>query len=290
VGPDHDPESCAFIDTAHPGFPFPGKTVTTAVGTNSLDYPYGTIPLDEIGAIDRGTPVYCGTLIMDASPHACGTFTVGFIADETYITGPEFPSPQVFPQTVALTVTVSPCVPILLSCDPGHCSIDARIPHHPQDPTARFNTRTVLMQFASPTLGMTPSDFDIVLVPAKGVLPGIASVATEGNTATVTLNRRIPAGHWTCIEHQASRRQCCLGSLPGDANLDLRSEPLDLLALRDHLPGQIPAGLRAEQCDTDRSGICAPADLLMAVDLLTGADAFEPYLGRELPECPEKMP
>jgi hypothetical protein len=40
------------------------------------------------------------------------------------------------------------------------------------------------------------------------------------------------------------------------------------------------------QCDIDRSGQCAPPDILSLVDLLNGAGMYDVWLGRTLPPCP----
>ena len=49
-------------------------------------------------------------------------------------------------------------------------------------------------------------------------------------------------------------------------------------------PPECPWGVYG--CDLDRSGSCAPGDILRVIDLLNGADAYDPWLGQSVQECP----
>lgn len=56
----------------------------TAVGAVNLEPPFatfGSIVLDQSGATDSGESVYAGTLVLDAHPHARGTFIIAPIAN-----------------------------------------------------------------------------------------------------------------------------------------------------------------------------------------------------------------
>jgi hypothetical protein len=74
-----------------------------------------------------------------------------------------------------------------------------------------------------------------------------------------------------------------LGSLPADVDNNRISQLGDSLAIWRNLDGQASPALAIEKCDTDRSLQCSPADVLMVVDLLTGADAFTEVSGDKLP-------
>jgi hypothetical protein len=126
------------------------------------------------------------------------------------------------------------------------------------------------------------------IIPAIGILtPNPA----DRRITTIFLNRRIQEARWTCIRDKGSNKRCCMGSLPADADNSRISQLDDVFEVFDNLQGGIviPA-LAIEKCDTDRSVQCSPADLLMVVDLLNGADAFIETNGDSLPalvpECP----
>jgi len=57
-----------------------------------------------------------------------------------------------------------------------------------------------------------------------------------------------------------------------------------------NLNGGVTPALPLEKCDIDRSALCSPADLLMVIDLLNGADAFDPVLNNALEVCPSVIP
>ncbi len=283
-----DATQCAFIDVTRADFLFPEQQITADVDFETLRY--FMTKTESVGRPDLGAPAYVGTLILDVSPLACGMFVIGTSDDDTFVGGTASPPNIVLVPGHPLTLSVTSCVPLLLSCDPAHCDTDARIPHEPENPTIRLLWREMVMTFDRSARDMTPSDFEVVLVPNEGVLPGIASVTPVGNSATVMLNRRISPKQWTCLRHLDSGRQCCMGSLPADANRDRMSLSEDVEHLLDNLLGMVGPALRAEQCDIDRSSLCAPADLLMGADLLSGVETFLPYLGAGLPECPPEKP
>ncbi len=289
-GLDHDPTQCAFVNVQHPDFLFAGLQVIADVSTRAINYDYFGTLFESAIVTDDGTPTYCGTLRLSVASHACGIFSFGFVPESTFVAGTQVP-PKAFPGLgQPLVLTVEPCV-LLLGCDPGHCEIDARIPHNPNNVTERYNTRTIKLEFDSSAEAMTSADFQVTLVPDSGVLTSVSSVTADGNAATIELNRRIAARQWTCIYHIDSRRQCCVGSLPADVNWNRLSLESDVTRLKDNLLGDVEPTLRFEQCDTDRSGACLPADMLMAVDLLNGAQFFEPpYIESSLPVCPPQIP
>jgi hypothetical protein len=205
---------------------------------------------------------------------------------------------------VNVSITVI-CPRELLSCDPEHCNIDARIAHDRLDQNIKKNANTIVMNFSKPTTGMTAADFEVTLVPVVpgDVIPGISAVTpnvVDPKITTVALNKRFQQTRWTCIRDKGSNRRCCVASLPGDADNSRITRSDDIFEVFDNLAGLVSPTLDPEKCDTDRSLNCTPADLLMVVDLLNGADAFDEVNGDMLPlfypdplhpnpayECPE---
>jgi hypothetical protein len=242
--------------------------------------------------LDSGVPRYLGSLILKVSANACGRFTIGFVEElsATFIADPANPPNQVLPASQPLLFTVSDCSRQLLSCNPDHCNHDARIAYDRLNFATKLNTNTIQMTFSKSTAGMTASDFDVTLFPSGGVLPVISTVTPAGNSATLVFNPPIRPKEWTCIRDKGSNKRCCLSSLPADADDNRISQLADTFEVYDNLQGGVIPALTIEKCDTDRSLLCSPADLLMVVDLLTGADAFVEVNGDSLEVCPGMRP
>jgi len=169
---------------------------------------------------------------------------------------------------------------------PANCAIDARQPSNPNGTNpAGWNSVALTFNAGCSTGAMTAGDFGVTVNPA-GTPPTIADVTAVGQVVTLTFATKIPLGAWTCVTHNASGGKVCLGDLPGDVNADRASSAVDILKLIDHLNGQVQPPYQIHQCDADRSGLCGPADILRVIDLLNGADVYDPWLGRTLPVCP----
>lgn len=100
VGWPGTPSLGAFIDTLRPDYTFAGVGSIPGVNTTTLDYEYGATTIGTDVA-DPGTATYAGTLILDTSVDAEGTFTVGLDSDPA--------------QTYLLDDTSTPISPITLS-------------------------------------------------------------------------------------------------------------------------------------------------------------------------------
>ena len=296
----HNPDLGGFITTSRTDFllfgldgPLP-ECVTSFIGYTY----YGLAESDSVP--DTGVSRYLGTLILTVSANACGTFTIGSIQDIafTFIADPATMPNVRLPSLQPLVLTVSNCSRQLLSCSPGHCNIDARIAHDRLDQNLKKNANQMVMTFNKSTTSpnMTAADFEVTINPydpINDIIPTIALVTPNpgnSNITTLTFNRRIQQTRWTCIREKGSNKRCCMGSLPADASTRLDiippdspiSQPDDVFEVINNLNGCLdPPGcteplLPIERCDTDRSVQCSPADLLMVVDLLNGADAFDP--------------
>lgn len=174
--------------------------------------------------------------------------------------------------------------------DPADCTIDARQPTDP-DGAGVFGWDSVEIVFDAAVAGLTPASFT-VSPPVT-----IADVVTSGLTARLTFDAPIPPGQWTCITHNGSGGQVCLGYLPGDTDGDEIVSVADIAALVDCIscdpngdpPCTTPCDLWL--CDLDQSGRCGPADLLRGVDLLRGSEMFSPgWLDRTIGTCPSLAP
>ncbi|MCH7885272.1 MAG: hypothetical protein IIC01_08485 [Planctomycetes bacterium] len=172
----------------------------------------------------------------------------------------------------SLTINVEQCS--LASSSPPNCAIDARFPHEPNNAGAALGWSSVDFTFScsvSNIPNLDPSDF-VVSVSPTGTPPTVNQVISDGfNTVTLELSSPIETGKYTCFAH--SQGTVCLGSLPGDVSASGVSDGLDIMDLIDFYNTGSPA-LTLWQCDIDRDGTCAPADLLGEIDLLLGTGAF----------------
>jgi len=295
----HNPNPGAFVTASRKDFLFNGLDLISLVDTSFISYTYFGLAVNE-PVLDLGFPRYLGTLVLKVSTNACGTFVIGFVNEigSTFIADPANPPNQALPTSQSLILTLSDCSRQLLYCNPGHCNVDARIGHDPNDMGTFLNTDTIQMTFSKTTTNpnMDLADFEISVVPSdpEDVLPEISSVTPNNldpRTTTILLDRPIQQDRWTCIRDVDSNKRCCMGSLPGDTDNNRISNLNDVFEALDNVLGIVNPHLPIEKCDTDRSQHCSPADLLMIGDLLNGADSFDPSLNHTLPAlvpaCPD---
>jgi len=296
--------------------------------TTDIGFKYYGIADNQNQAItDTGVPRYLGTLIVKVSANACGTFTIGHVQEitSTFITDPATFKPiSSLPSVQPLVLTVSDCSRQLLSCSPGHCNIDARIAHDRLDEFAGRNPFQTVMTFSKTVVGVCSNspfqactlssqcspggtctgglDLEVTVLPfdPDDTVPAINLITAGGDpkVANVQFQPRIQQTRWTCFRDRGSNKRCCMGSLPPDADNNRISQSDDVFELFDNLSGCLnPPTCNApllpiERCNIDRSTLCTGADLLMAVDVLTGADAFTETNGDQLPaltnqSCPD---
>ena len=168
--------------------------------------------------------------------------------------------------------------------------IDARQPSNQDGSNPADWMSTELVFFGNPS-ELDPADF--VIEATCGTAPTITGLNAGIDKVRLELDGLVPSdgcaggkGAWMKITHAPSGSKTCVGYLPADVSGDRTSAPVDILDLIDHLNGVRVPALGIWQCDIDRSNLCAPADILSEIDLLNGAGAFDPWLGRTLPECP----
>ncbi len=293
----HDPDLGVPVDINRPDFIFLGLDTIAPVDLSSLNYRYSRIGVEQIGVVDNGTPKYCATLKMNVKSNACGTFPVGFLTkgDVTYLADPSGSPNVIYPASEALVMTVAEanCNKYVASCSPSHCYIDSRRRTPPNALLPVETTNQMTMTFSKPPGTMAISDFEVTVLSHLDPPPTctITTVAAPvGNDVLITLQRRLFHRTRFCVRHKDSNRQCCMGHLQGDADLNLTAGFADVFEALDNLDGSYEGGPMAnDQCDADRSNLCTGADLLTIVDFMTGADIYEPGNGHTIPECVEMI-
>lgn len=175
---------------------------------------------------------------------------------------------------------------LIVSSSPPRGAIDARKPTD-SDGTNDYGWQSVDLTFSVYGSLQTPEDFSVTQQGGIVVAPTITSVAaTDDQHLTVILNTMIETRAWTTITHiNNSGTSVRLGYLPGDVTANRVSDAADVTAIVDTLRGVLPVK-PIWSMDIDRSETVTGADVLEAVDLLNGADAYEPYLDATLPPPP----
>ncbi|MBI1826958.1 MAG: hypothetical protein HY287_08385 [Planctomycetes bacterium] len=263
-----------------PSDQIPAAAISSPTGPN---FAGTTSPGVEI--FDPGVRAYIGTLLLPVPACARGTYTIGFIADETFaqdeaqpannIPVGEFVAGQlVIPVSIGITASVPPV-----------CTIDARFPNDPNNVSTRFGFNSIVLTFSSDPGALAAANFQITAVPSGPGVPVISNVQKNGNQATITFDRVIPSTRWTCVKHlQGEQDTACIGALGADTDASRLSDTPDALALIDALDGN-PV-LQIWQTDLDRSGVFTPIDILASIDLLNGAGALSTFRGLTLQACP----
>lgn len=280
---DPTPSSCVFIDSGRADFIFHGGTSVSQVDVEDLEF-VASGAFKEF--LYEPPPKYAATLVLTVSDDACGTFTILFRSVGTVMR--DNLNVAITPlELQPLALTVSRFDPLFLLTDPLVCTIDARQPSRPDgaEPDGFDSLSILFVPGASP---ITVDDISISAVPPLAELPGITAVVELANLLNIELDSPIPPGHWTCLTYVPTAQRFCIGSLPGDVGGDRHSGFPDVAALTDCLLGDGSA-CRPHVCDLDRSGRCAPGDMLRLIDLLNGADSFDVWLNRTLPPCPTDL-
>lgn len=267
-----------------------------ACAPNCAPFPVGT-PI-----LGVAQPAVCGTAVVATgsfnAPATPGTYTLqvlnGFanVIKDGEVMANAFLATEAAGVNVAgsLVITVggpgcTSGVNTITASTPANCSVDARRPHAPNSAVAT-GYNSIALTLASGCTAAAPSDYTVTCNPAGAPCPTISTVNTVGQNSTVTFNSVIPAGKWTCVKHNASNDQVCIGSLPGDTSGNRTTAPADILDLIDHLNGVRVPPLTADHCDMDRSNVCAPADIISLIDMLNGTNGYIVWNAKSLAVCP----
>ena len=279
--------SNAFIDGWHedPDFVFRGMIDGKSTDSRSCNYRFiasvaypAFAPYSELGV-----RYYCGTLDLEVSADAAGTFTLGFFELDpwgwTFLRDEKSePIEGLVGEPLTITLPVAP-----KSSFPPDGAIDAAMPTDIDDCGVEYGWREIAIEFTADSSGVPSSAFTITVVPPDTTPPAIASYSPAGKVATLAFDMIIPLQHWTVVTYDPTGWSTRIGYLPADVNGDGTSSPSDILDLIDHLNGVIT--LPPWGTDVDRNAATNSADILTLIDLLNGAGpCWDPWNGETLPE------
>ncbi len=171
----------------------------------------------------------------------------------------------------------------VLFLSPENNTVDARIPHQPQDANATLGITTIV---ASAPTGALPECWELCETGTPAVANTILSIVEVEGVYTIQLAHPIEEGEVTTITYIDDIFVATTGNFishPANTNGDINAGPSDVLALIGELAGGTPLPYGTISSDTDRSGITTPADILSVIDLLVGAELFAPQNGSPRP-------
>ena len=314
IGLDHDPSQGVFIGSptgelpTRPDWVFidpnanppASLAVLTAIDFRSPDLRYGAVLISAADApLYNIPPKYGGSLIVQVSEDACGTFNLRVLSEDGTVLTEQSGAPfsGLVLQRLAVTVTSPGAAAGQCSClniinrrydanDVPNCTIDARQPADPAGGITQIpNSVTFTFDCADTTSIASTSNFTINFSPTA-FTPILATATSNGSDVTVSLSGPMREQSWNCITFNPTGEGVCVGIMPGDVNSDARSlsfdcgepgEPpcpdgttglSDIPALEACLNN--PGTCTLFQCDINRSGACTPQDLLREIDLLVG--------------------
>lgn len=262
----------AFIDDKDPRYVHSGLHIIPIVDTlNAPGYRWLTVLLNaEEGPVhpQDGTKYYLGTVELEASSDAEGTFVVKFVEspDATGLLNLQSEYMQGL-QYEGLTVTVDPSLKRLMirESSPPDGAIDARIAREAgASDAAPWDALSV-------TFNLDASDVsaaDFTVADGSPSPPRIQNIDVNANEVMIALSSPIKPGRWTDVTYAPTGTRVRLGFLPGDVTNDARTDAGDLIALiealnnTDQRPGYAT--------DLDRDGQTTPSDLAALVDLISG--------------------
>jgi len=104
-----DGYAAAFIDDARPDFLFSGLNAIVAADVSQPNYRWGSVITSGVfvGVPDAGRAGYAGSLILDASQDALGTFTIGFLMgpSDSFYGGPD--NDPILPMNAGVPATIT---------------------------------------------------------------------------------------------------------------------------------------------------------------------------------------
>ena len=177
------------------------------------------------------------------------------------------------------TVVTCPAGPVNF-VSPLDGSIDARQPFAPDNGAVLLGTDTLI--FEAPT-GAQSSCWTFCETGISGAPNGIVNVTESAGVYTIALERPITPGKVTTLTYTEDGGVATTGefiSHPGNVDGNATSSATDIAAIVSCVTN---GTCEPWQCDIDRSGSCAPSDVLREIDVLNGADQLDMWDGTPLP-------
>ena len=183
---------------------------------------------------------------------------------------------------------------VIADSDPPDGTIDARQPHPPGSYTPLQGigsaTEPITITLSPAVSGANdPACWDLCEGDVwQSSANGITSVTYLGSGQyELTLARAITPGAATTIEYIPSNTFVTFYAHPGNANGDSTAAAADITAVVNYVNASAtpPHGLYS--VDIDHSGAAGASDISREIDLLNGAQLYDPWLDTSLPGVPD---
>lgn len=279
-----DSAASVFIETLRTDYlfgaiPSASSAYTPLTGPEFLGFAFDP---DKFGEVDDDLPRYLGTMLLQASADASGTFIIKFADPELNLL---WTGSALYGDYQNLYLNFPGSIPQCTALTSAPAMIDARQPHAITNALPSLGSKSYDLTLSDPcdVATLDTNAFNLSLFPADTSPPRLILVSGTHQTATLTLDRPIPTGHWLCLA-RSDESSACIGILPGDADgnglSNTEDVQLSLAALNTSTAYPVLS------IDTNRSGVHTAEDALRLIDLLNGAGAFTPWLSAQLPGLP----
>lgn len=257
----------SFIDESRPDYIHHGLHTLPVADTSPGSYRWIDVLFNaEEGPVSKqdGRKYYCGTVRLQASADAHGTFKLALATN---------PSSTLIVDPANAVIKPLALEPLLVqveadsgwlriqSSDPPNHSVDARAVAK-RGTTCAWNS--IRLKSSGDASGVTADDF--VVDDGSDRPPRIQDFQANGSTVELRLDRGIAPYRWTKITHRPSATSVRIGCLPGDVNNDSVTDGRDLLALVETLNGKNPGPVH--RTDIDNDGKLGSQDLARLIDIL----------------------
>ncbi len=294
----------AYIDSTRVDYVFQGRAGFAGVQTTTCAYRFAgalfCTPSDcptVMGFCPLDDQKYLGTIRVQVSANARGLFSIcldggrdgrGFPL--THLLA-ESPGARIEPlrlECAAIDVVPAACDLSIVSAVPANGAIDARQPHDPFDATPQ-GLQAMEVAFSGDVKCVTPAHFEVSKVGVGAAPAVIEATPLDRHTIRIEFDFLLPPKAWARVTFNpwsgvAKRTSTCVGFLPGDVSGDGAGGSADVGSLRACLDS--PGTCDLYQSDTDRSGFTTPQDIVRLVDVLMGANMFDPWNEVVLPPSP----
>ena len=263
TGDGKENKANSFIDTSDPDYVHHGLGTLAIVDTISFGYRYLGVLVNRGDAIKcpRKDKLYsCGTLNLEVSEDAAGTFTIRLARDHKASVLRDNNGVQVLPfdfdDLVLIVATGGPVLRVISSV-PEHRGIVAA------SGSAAYGDRFDLVFSGDAT---TLSAADLRIEDGTKSPPKPTRLLPAGKIVTVVMDREWHPGRYTTITHTPSGSVIQIGCLPGDVNGSGVTNGADLQALIEGLRSQGTVALY--HGDINGDGSISVADVLGIIDII----------------------
>lgn len=236
-----------FINTREKGYIHQDLPTVAVVDTISFGYRFLGVLIsrrDSVQCQTTGKRFMAGTLNLEVSEDAAGTFILGFDEDPSSTALRSEDNTQILPfDMISLEILVDATGKLLriTSSKPSTDMIIGGNQIYREGIDLIFNTQAD---------SLSPADF--VVEDGSKHPPIIQKLTTFGKHVSIKFNKNLRAGRWTQLTHTPSSTNIRVGCVPGDANSNGWADGHDIMDLVDQINNDHPWPLYQADMNGDR--------------------------------------